>query len=290
MMKLLIACLTAAGMLLIPSGIRAQQNLVRTATARANAVPFQLEGGFLIRVEGGIGQLEGLKFILDTGSTHSVIDRRIAGRFSAARRPKKVFNFDGFVNVDWMEFPDVHFGPLEVHHVSMLVTDLAKSSEFLPDADAVIGLDLLNVAGKLDIFYDSKMVVLEPREPNAEGDPGGERPEGFTVQVMVQDHPIRLLFDTGMDGILLYEDRIRKQIPDLRLTEVKKNAHQGRLRGRIARLPGLRLRGSESDVEVFLVKGPQEDLLPGIVGYLGTAPLKANRIELDFLGKTLSWQ
>jgi hypothetical protein len=41
---------------------------------------------------------------------------------------------------------------------------------------------------------------------------------------------------------------------------------------------------------VFLISGPREDLLPGIDGYRGTAPLKAKRIEIDFEGKTMRWQ
>jgi predicted aspartyl protease len=282
--------LCAAQSIAFTSEIQARQNLEVASPATTNAIPFQLAGGFLIEIEGEIGHLADLKFILDTGATHSVVDQRVANRFSAARRPKKVFNFDGFVSVDWMEFPYVHFGSIEVHNFPMMVTELAKSSEFIPDADAIIGLDLLNTASKLGIFYDSKIVVLKPRDPNAQGASRDEQPECFTVQVLLQGHPIRLLFDTGMEGILLYEDRIRRHIPDLRLTDVRKDAHQGRLRGKTARLSALRLAGSESDVAVFLVKSSREDVLPDIDGYLGTAPLKANRIELDFVGKTLRWQ
>jgi hypothetical protein len=277
-------------MFLFVGEIQAQQNPAMASPARTGAIPFQLVGGFLIEVEGGIGHLEGLKFILDTGATDSFVDRRIANRFSAARRSEKVFNFDRLVSIDWMEFPDVHFGPVEVHNVSMMVTELAKASNLIPDADAIIGLDLLKTAGELDILYDSKVVLLNPRNAIAQGASARERSKCFTVQVMIQDHPVELVFDTGLEGLVLYEDRIRKHIPDIRFTDVRKNAHEGRLRGKIARLPGLRLGGPESDAEVFLVPGPRADLIPDIDGFLGTAPLKANRIELDFVGKTLRWK
>jgi predicted aspartyl protease len=289
-MKLLSCCLVAA-MLLFPSAIRAQQNLAMADAAKPQAIPIHWEGGFLIEVEGGIGPLEGLKFILDTGTTHSVIDRKIANRLSAVRRPGKVFNFDGFVSVDWAEFPDVRFGPIEVRNVSMLVTELAKSSDLIGNADAIIGLDLLNTVAKLDICYDSKMVVLTPRDANAQGGPEGKQPGYIAVQAMVQGHPIRLLLDTGMEGIVLYEDRIQKRVPHLRLTEERKGAHMGRLQGKTARLPDFRLDGHELDAKAFLMNGPREDLLPGIIdGYLGAGPLKAKRIEIDFEGKTMRWQ
>jgi hypothetical protein len=218
-----------------------------------------------------------------------VIDCRIANRFSAVRRPGRVFNFDGSVSVDWAEFPDVHFGPIMVRKVSMMVSDLAESSELIGNADGIIGLDLLNTASELDIFYDSKAVVLKPRDSHAEGISEGERPRHITLQATVQGHPIRLLVDSGMEGIVLYEDRIRKRIPNL-LTAERKGARMGRLQGEKARLPGVRLDGPESNVEVFLMNGPREDMLPGIDGYLGTAPLKAKAIELDFEGKTIRWQ
>ena len=289
-MKFMSSCLVVAAMLLFSSEIGAQQSLVVAYSARASAIPFKLQGGFLIEVEGGIGNLEGLKFILDTGATRSVVDRRIANRFSTERRQKKVFNFDSFVRVDSVEFPDVHFGPIEVHNVTLMVSELFKTSEFIGNADAIIGLDLLTTSSKLGIFYDTKMVVLKPRFADARGPSDREQPECITVQAMVQGHPVRLLLDTGMEGILLYEDRIRKQIPDLRLTEVRKNAHMGRLGGKTARLAGLRLDAPKPDEDVFLINGPRKDLLPGIVGYLGTAWLNAKRIEIDFEGKTMRWQ
>jgi hypothetical protein len=276
-------------MFLFVGEIQAQQNPAMVSPM-TGAIPFRLVGGFLIEVEGGIDHLEGLKFILDTGATYSVVDRRIANRFATAHRSGKVFNFDRFVTVDRMEFPNVHFGPVAVRNVSMRVTELTKLSNLIPDADAIIGLDLLKTVDKLDILYDSKMILLSPRTAIPEGTAARERSKCLTVQVIIQDHPIELIFDTGLEGLLLYEDRIRKHIPDLRLAEVRKNAHEGRLRGKIARLPGLRIGGPESDAEVFLIPGPRGDMLPDIGGVLGTAPLKANRIELDFAGKALRWK
>jgi predicted aspartyl protease len=288
-MKFRMLSFVAAWTFLIVTGARAQENLPMAEAAKPQAMPFHLKNGFLIEVEGGIGQLEGLKFILDTGTTYSVIDRRVADRFQAVRRPGRVVTFDGFVRVDWAEFPDVHVGPIELHNVSMMVAQLAKSSELSGNADAIIGLDVLNRASTLDISYDCKTVVLKPRDANARGISEGERPAHITLQAMVQGHAIRLLVDTGMEGIVLYEDRIRKRMPSL-LTAERKSARMGRLQGETARVPGLRLDGPESNAEVFLMNGPREDMLPGIDGYLGTASLKAKRIELDFEGETVRRQ
>src|SRR5271167_1290804 len=53
-----------------------------SSPARSSAIPFRLAGGALIEVEGGIGQLEGLKFIIDTGTTQSVVDHKIVDRLA----------------------------------------------------------------------------------------------------------------------------------------------------------------------------------------------------------------
>jgi predicted aspartyl protease len=290
-MKLLGLCLVASGIFLFQVRLAwAQEFLGVSNPARSSAIPFRLAGGALIEVEGGIGQLEGLKFIIDTGTTRSVVDRKIVDRLALTLHPQRALSVAGFVSVEWAELPDVHFGPILMRNVSTMVSELAKFSELTGNADAIIGLDLLNASSRLGIFYDSKIVVLKPRDSNSQRTLERERPRCLTVEALVQGHAVRLIVDTGMNGILIYEDRIRKQIPNLRLTDERTDAHLGQLQGKRTKLSGFRLGERESKVEVFLMNGPREDLLPGIIGYLGTDALKARRIELDFEGEKLRWQ
>jgi Aspartyl protease len=283
----ILSCYLLIAVALLASESRAQQY---PAMAAQQAIPFRLEGGLLIEIEGGIEGLQGVNFILDIGSTHSLIDRRLADRCSAERRPGKVFNFDRWARVEWAEFRDVHFGPIQVPNARMMVTELGRRSELVGNADAVIGLDLLSTARKLGIFYNSRTILLTPKEPHAADGPQKPRPENLTVQVIVQGHPIRLLLASGMSTTVLYEDRLRQRLPNLTFTHERKGAHMGRLHGKIARLPNFQLAGVESETEVFLMSGPPADLLSGIDGYLGTSALKAQNIEIDFEGEKLRWQ
>jgi predicted aspartyl protease len=244
----------------------------------------------LIEVEGEVGKLRGLRFVLDTGATHSVIDRKLAARFPHSTGAKSVFSFDHLVSVEWVLLPDIHLGPLEAHNISVMVTDLNKRSDLVSGADAIIGLDLLASLDKLGIFYDSKLVVFKPRVGDAALAPEIKTPGCFTVQATIQGQPVLLLFDTGMQGIVLYEDRLRKHIPGLNLANERNGARMGPLQGKTARLPGFRLTTRELEPEVFLISGPKQNFLPGIDGYLGTDPLKAKRIEFDFEANTLRWQ
>jgi len=287
-MRFVGSCLVLAVTFLLPNEAVGQQNSTFAATARINAIPFHLGSGFLIEVEGGIGQLNGLKFILDTGATHSVIDRRIARRFPLILSHKQVFNFDRFVGVDWAEFANVRLGPIEVQNISMMVSDLGKSSELVGDADAIIGLDLLTKAATIVIYYDSNSVALVLKDAQRASE--RSEPPCFAIEALLQGYPVRLLLDTGMAGIVLYEDRIRKRNANVRLMDARDGARLGRLKGKTARLPGFRLGARELNAEVFLMNGPRADQLPGIDGFLGTSPLNAKRVELDFERRIIRWQ
>jgi hypothetical protein len=65
-------------------------------TKAQTGVPFDLVSDFLVVVKGGIGNLDDLKFIVDTGATWSVIDRKVAERLLLNRRPGRIMNFNRF--------------------------------------------------------------------------------------------------------------------------------------------------------------------------------------------------
>jgi hypothetical protein len=78
-MTRLLACFLASCLLLNATCTRAEQSDCTETTARAG-LPFKLSDGLLIVVEGRIGTLGKLKFILDTGATRSVVDRKVADK------------------------------------------------------------------------------------------------------------------------------------------------------------------------------------------------------------------
>src|ERR1043165_5906015 len=84
-------------------------------------VPFTLSQGFLITVEGRIGPLSRLKFILDKGTTRSMVDRKIAEKLALTRHPSQLFEFDRVVATEKTTLPDVQVGPVEVANVLAVV-------------------------------------------------------------------------------------------------------------------------------------------------------------------------
>ena len=252
-------------------------------------VPFKLVHDFLVVIPGRIGDLSGLKFILDTGSTHSTVNRKLARKLGVPLHRKQVFDFARFVQIESAVFSEVELGPIQLTNVSMLVGDLAHVSDFADDADALIGSDLLSL-NNFAIDYDARKVFFDPVErPVSSTSP---HPVGMIVELQLQDRPVDVLVDTGVEGIVLFEDRLRSRIPQLRIEgETDAINVRGRSWARQAILPmKIRLGTRAIDARVLVVKGPPANVLPGVDGYLGTASLKATRIDFNFKTGTLSWK
>ena len=152
-MKFLFHCFAFGLLLIHADGAHSRQIPVAVPTPSNDAIPFQLGSGFLIVIEGQIGPLTPLKFILDTGATHTMVDARIADKLSLPRHKGKVLNFDKGIKVDWTNLPELHLGPLAAHNFPVMVGDLKRISEFAEGVDAILGLDLLRTAQSIRIDY-----------------------------------------------------------------------------------------------------------------------------------------
>jgi len=247
-------------------------------------IPFVLANGFLIEFEGAIGTSTGLKFILDTGATHSIVDRNLAATLGVLPHTKKLFDFDRYVKAGLGVFPDVLLGPVHATNVPLLIGDLGKLSPFASDAVAIIGADLLSLAD-FNIDYDKRILTF--RLEDGQSSPGNHRETGMIVELQVQGRRIDVLVDTGTEDMFLFENRL----PRLIVHDTPKDVLVGsRLTGRRVTLPDVQLGPKTLEGKAILIKGPPSDVLPGIAGYLGTAALKPHRIEFNHSQKLLRWR
>jgi hypothetical protein len=113
----------------------------------------------------------------------------------------------------------------------------------------------------------------------------------LTVELQIQDRPVHLIVDTGLPGIILYEERLRKRVPGLRTLGSIKNATMGgRVPVKQATLPDVVFGKRSREVSVVFLPSPAPDMLAGIDGIMGIAALQPRRLHFDFSGKTLSWE
>jgi hypothetical protein len=261
-------------------------NATDVSSASNTTAPFELGFGFLVIVHGRVGELDGLKFILDTGSSRTVIDENVAHRLRLSRRPGKITNFDRDIPVEWMEIGELWAGPIRAARANVIVAKLRDYSEFTQGVDGIIGLDLLSRGKKLSIDYERHVVSFEA---NKQGGPPAP-PQSFVVPIAIQGVHMSLLVDTGLRCVMLYKDRLRKGLPNVRTEGESRAAVIGRLHATQVNLPGVKIVGPETVATVFLIDDPENGDLSGIDGYLGPWSLHARRIELDFAGHRLRWQ
>jgi predicted aspartyl protease len=267
-----------------------QGQTTATSTGEGDGTPFSVMGGFLIVFQGRIGARSGLRFVLDTGATHSTVNRKLAQEMRVPLHPTQVFDFDRSVPMESGVFPDVEFGPVHVTGVGMLVADFTRLSDFANGVDAIIGSDLLSLSN-FSIDYDAQKLFFAPVQTNATSVKPRPHPTVMILELRVQDCPVDLVVDTGVEGVVLFEDRLRSRIPRLRTEGTVGDFTFGRQsRAKQAILPEVRLGARTADLKVLLMKGPHGDVLPGIDGYWGTASIKARRINFNFATNRLSWQ
>jgi predicted aspartyl protease len=258
------------------------------ADGAGEGVPFQVVNGFLIVFQGRIGTYEGLNFLLDTGTTHSTVSRRLAQLLRVPLHTSRAFNFDRFIATESGVFPDIEFGPVHVRDISMVVEDPARLSDFAKGVDVIIGSDLLSLSN-FSIDYDARKLFFAPVQ--AGGASVGPHPTAMMIELRVQGRPVDLLVDTGLAGVVLFEDRLRQRVPELRTEGMVDDVVIGwQVRAKQAVLNDVRLGGRTEAVKVYLLQGPRGDVLPGVDGYWGTATVKARRINFDFGTNRLSWQ
>jgi predicted aspartyl protease len=278
--KRLLWALVSSFCLVAPAGGQA-----RPKTAD---VPFVLVNGFLIEIEGSIGQRSGLKFILDTGATHSIVDSKIARELGVESKPRRLFAFAGFEDAAEGMFSSVRVGPMRQANVAMLIGNLRALSAFAAGADAVIGTDLLS---QIDFSIDYEKEIVSLHLPDATRRLPRTGDVAMILRLSVQGEPVDLLVDTGTEGLVLFEDRLRAAVPHLVIQSEPEGILVGaRLRGRRGTLPGVSLGNKRLQGKSLLISGPPADVLPGIVGYLGVAALNPHRVDFDMDEHSFRWR
>lgn len=256
---------------------------------RSADLPFKLYNGYLIVVEGRIGNLSHLKFGVDTGITHTTIDRRVAKTLPISPTSDRVVNFDHTVKTAWSVLPELDFGPVHVSNASVMVGDLRYLESSATHVDAMIGLDVLRLQD-FTIDYREKRISFG-LEPSASHQvPMQPGTLCLTVEMSVAERPARLIVDSGLAGVLMYSDRLTDRGISF---DVKSQTSGSSVGGpvplKIAIVPPLRIGTRSIDRQVALTESPGERFLPGIQGYLGTSAIKARRVHFAFSENTLSW-
>ena len=250
-----------------------------------------VQDGHLAVVEGSIGSVHSLKFLLDTGSSHTLIDRKIAKALHLSVHPARALSFDKTISLDCTKLPEIAFGPVHATDLKVFVADLRTFRAAGIALDAVVGLDLLtresfrlDFAKKLLVFGEDSAIDFRSVPLRTDG-------SSLRIQLELDGRPVSMILDSGSTRVTFYQDSIE-------------NLHSGgrSVRGTFLRtaggpipcdfaiVPRLRLGSQDLDRRVFLISVPRGAMQPDVAGYVGLDALDAKEITFDFAHNQLRWR
>ena len=249
-------------------------------------IPFKLQESHLIVVDGSIGGLNPLKFLIDTGANYSVVDEGVAQKLRLRRiaQDQRLAAFGQTSPMERVVLSGLRLGPI-LTSLPCIVLDLSDW-----DVDVIIGMDLLR-RNNFTIDYRSKTIRFGARDhldsaANFEID--GSR---LVVSVQLDGQPLRLCVDTGATTLTVHRSRVKswkRRIPrgrPIRFDHVAGTSHGMKVRLEEVQIGPSTWRG----VNAFVLDTPRRPDSKSD-GVLGFAALGLERIYFDFESNTVSWE
>src|SRR5579872_1120089 len=159
-------------------------------------VPIRLCQQYLIVAEGQIGNLEHQKFLIDTGTNPSMIDKSVATRLGLQGVPRRVALFNKNVVSEKATLPDLRFGPIHRLNMPVMVADFAQiGREMGTRIDAVIGLDVLGNTSFTVDYVKRRIIFGASVEAHTASFTAAH--QFITVNLASGSRQLHLLLDTG---------------------------------------------------------------------------------------------
>ena len=251
-------------------------------------IPFSYAGDHLIAVRGSIGAREGLTFLVDLGTTYTLIDRKIASQFQSGER-LDVSHFSGSLSTNEAVLPLLTLGAVRVTDFHVYLTDLAEMPVAPAGVAGIIGADFLS-RGNVTFDFASQKIVFSEHVSGEHQAPLEKCAVGYAVQAFWKNQQVKLALSNGV--ALLTLDRERMNEKPLKLRGLK----PGTLETNFSVTPVALFKTNDIVVNDIRLHG--EGVLRKIDwpvpsdqldGFLPLTALRASRVSLDFERGLLLW-
>lgn len=255
-------------------------------------ISFEIYRDYVIVIQGSLGDIHGLNFILDTGTNPSIVDSKIATELHMVETVGALAVHDKSFEVQQSVSPSVQLGSLRTEATPILIRDLTFLQKGLGiRIDAVIGLDVLTQRN-FSINYTTKRIELGSVRLARSVVPLQTTPSSWLIATMELDGvPLRMLVDTAASGIFLFRRSILHRLPHLpSLGEIVSSNMGGEFVAQ--RVPLTRTNLGDTDfghLNAFVVED-LEDETRDFDGLLGPSALGLKQIAFDFQRRALSWK
>jgi predicted aspartyl protease len=251
---------------------------------------FHLCWGYLVIVEGSIGDIQKLNFLVDTGAYPSVIDERIAHSLGLAEKLARVNLSNQSVQTKTVVLPSLVLGPIHVASVPVLSQDLSVFQKNLGyKVDAIVGLDVLKKSN-FTLNYKTKLIAFGPVENLNFSAPFETETPVVTIPMESQHRHLRLVVDTGAPDLMLFQSRLPDSANFQILGTEKVIDAGGAFQCRKVQIPDVHLGKENIGLQPAFVSNDRKDVGDDFDGVLGVRGAKLWKIAFDFEHRKFSWE
>ena len=253
-------------------------------------LPIRLYWGYLVIVEGSIGNVQKLNFLVDTGAYPSAVDQKIAHNLGLAEQPARVNLSNKSVQTRLVVLPSLLLGPLHAEALPVLTEDLSFLRKALGyKVDAIVGLDVLRKSS-FTINYKTKEMLFGPVERLTFSAPFETDTPLVTIRTRFQDRQLRLMIDTGTPDLMLLQSRMPDSTNWQTLGTEKTANVGGTFRNRKVRIPEVYLGKETIGAQIASVVDDRKDDGDNYDAVLGMKGPQFSKIAFDFERRRFSWE
>jgi Aspartyl protease len=252
-------------------------------------LPFHLHWGYLVIIEGSIGNVQRLHFLIDTGAYPSVVDQKIAHTLRLAEKPARVTLSNSSVQTRLVVLPSLLMGPVRVESLPVLTQDLSYFQKALAyRVDAIVGMDVLRKSS-FSINYRTKEMLFGPTGSLSFSAPFETDTPVVTIRMESQNRQLRLVVDTGGPDLMLFRSRLTDSTGFQAMGTEKVMDVSGTFQRRRVRIPEVYLGKVNIGSQIAFVVDDQKDDGDYFDGVLGVRGPQFWKIAFDFEHRRFCW-
>src|SRR5450755_573117 len=252
-------------------------------------LPIRLYRGYLVIVEGSIGSVQKLSFLVDTGACPSVIDQKIAHDLKLAEQPKRVNLWNQSVQARQVVIPSLSVGPVRVESIPVLAEDLSFLQKALGfKVHAIVGMDVLRKSS-FTINYKLKEILFGVPENLAHSIPFETDTPVITVRMGFQDRRLRMVVDSGGPDLTLFRSRVSMPAGLQALGSETVADTRGTFQRTKVRIPELHMGKETVGAQTAFLVDDRKDEGDDFDGVLGVRGLQFWKVAFDFENRRFSW-
>ena len=251
-------------------------------------IPYEYAGGHMISVRGSIGTHKNLQFLVDFGTTYTLLDRQIVNELGNGEKVE-VTHFSNSIESTAAVVPEFVIGGLVIKNFHAYTVDMSLIPAAPPEISGVIGLDLLQ-RQNVTIDFLEKKLVFSSRVYGDHQAPLVKCDSGFAVNAAWKGIPVKLALSTGVEVLTLDEERVRQK--SIKLHGLKKASLSSNFTitpVSVFETKDMTLNDTQLSGSGVLRKMAwpyPNDELDGFLPLLG---LRASRVSVDFGRNLLVW-